>query len=689
MNEEQNIPQHFVEPVSDRSSEQLLKNEAKYKRLLLSLPVAVYTCDKKGMIEFYNDAAVTLWGRKPEIGKEIWCGSWKIFRPDGTLLPTDEYPMAWALKEGKKVTGTEIIIERPDGDRRNVLPYPEPIIDDTGNITGAINTLIDITAQKQTGFAQEDKPGKTVLKRTKELYQKKIDLIESEEQYHRMIDEVQDYAILMLDENGIIINWNKGVEKIKGYQSHEIIGKRFSVFYRKEDLDINLPDRLLKEARENGRALHEGWRVRKDGSLFWGGITITALHNNANEVIGYTKVTRDLTERKNTEEYLSAQAAELLRKNAALNAQKEFVELILDSSVDLIAVFDKELRYVSLNKQAIEVYKRNDLIGQKIHEVFPETIESGMYEDLLKALNGITIQNFSYKSNVLNRYFENYYIPLRNESQEIYGVLAIGHDNSAVLQAAEKVKIANAELEKKNKELERSNNSLEQFAYVSSHDLQEPLRKIQTFSDLILTRINEPTFKPDEYLKKINASANRMSLLINDLLNFSRLSKADELYETVNLENVLDRIRNDFELLINQKNAIIKASQLPTIQAIPIQMNQLFYNMISNALKFCENEPLLQITGTTLAKEIIWAHPQLDKERNYVHLNFRDNGIGFDPAYASQIFTIFQRLNSHQQYSGTGIGLAICKKIVDNHGGYITASSEIGKGASFDVYLPI
>jgi PAS domain S-box-containing protein len=690
MNDEQNIPEQPTEPISDNTEQRpLLENEVKHKQLLLSLPVAVYTCDNKGRLELYNDAAVELWGRKPEAGKDLWCGSWKIFRTDGSVLPLDECPMAIALKEGRKVTGTEIIIERPDGERRNILPHPEPIFDVEGNIIGAVNTLIDITAQRQTGFASEDKLEKMVMERTAALNKKTVDLTESEQRYHRMIDEVQDYAILMLDEKGTVVNWNKGVQKIKGYSTEEIVGKNFSVFYREEDRKSGLPEKLLKEARDNGRALHEGWRVRKDGTIFWGSVTITALHNDANDVIGYTKVTRDLTERKSAEEHLSSQAAELFRKNVELKSQKEFVEVILNSSVDLIAVFDKELRYVSLNKQAIDIYKRDDLVGKKIKDVFPKTVETGMYDDLLKALKGEMIQNVSYRSTILDRYFENYYIPLKNDHKEVYGVLAIAHDNSVLLEAAEKVKVANAELEQKNKELERSNDSLEQFAYVSSHDLQEPLRKIQTFSDLILTRINDPGFDSNQYLHKINISANRMSLLINDLLNFSRLNKSDELREKVNLDLVMDYIINDFELLIKQKDAVIRRSPLPTITAIPIQMNQLFYNLISNALKFSDEKPEIDITAEILLPEAVLALPQLDKEKNYLHLNIRDNGIGFEQTYATQIFTIFQRLNSPQKYSGTGIGLAICKKIVDNHGGYITASSEKGNGAAFDIYLPV
>lgn len=672
MKDDQKIPKPFNKSLSETTSDQSFsESEVKYKHYLQHSSIPFCVCDTQGIIQFFNNAAVELWGSTPQTGKDLWCGSWKFFHPDGHLLPADEWPTAIVLKEKKKISGTPLMLERPDGEKRNVMYFSDPIFDATGNITGATNTLIDTTQQKQ------------------ELTTRPSTLLSSEDRYHRMIDEVEDYAILMLDKDGTIINWNKGVQKIKGYTANEIIGKNFSVFYRETDRESGLPERLLNEAKQNGRALHEGWRVRKDGTFFWGSVAITALHNDQNDVIGYTKVTRDLTERKNAEEYLNAQAIELFRKNVELKSQKEFVEVILDSSVDLIAVLDTELRYVSLNNEAVKSLKRDDLIGQKITEVYPHIFESGMYNDLVNALKGDTIQNISYKSPLLNRHFENYYIPLKNDQQEVYGILVVSHDNSVLLEAAEKVKVINAELEQKNRELERSNDSLEQFAYVSSHDLQEPLRKIQTFSDLILTRINDPGFNPNEYLHKINSSANRMSLLINDLLNFSRLNKADELREKVDLEKVLDQIINDFELLITQKNAVIKTTPLPTIEAIPIQMNQLFYNMISNALKFSDSKPKLDITAAILTPEASENIPQLDNRKTYLHLNFKDNGIGFDQTYALQIFTIFQRLNNYQKYSGTGIGLAICKKIVDNHGGYISATSEPGKGASFDIYLPV
>jgi len=372
-----------------------------------------------------------------------------------------------------------------------------------------------------------------------------LELKSSEERYHKMIDEVQDYAIILLDEKGTILNWNKGAQKIKRYASSEIIGKNFSIFYLPEDQKINLPNQLIREAASSGKAIHEGWRVRKDGSHFWGSITITALHGEDNKIIGFSKVTRDLTEKKLSE--------------------------------------DKLLQYT-------------------------------------------------------------------------------------------------AELEAKNKELE-------QFAYVASHDLQEPLRKIQTFAEIVRKNMKDETLV-NKYFDKINTSAQRMAELIRSILSYSRLVKEAEEFTDVDLNVVISNVKIDFELLIEEKKAQVKSERLPIIKGSLLQLTQLFANLISNALKFTDNNPVILIKARTVKKEEIINPSPFLADGKFTEISFTDNGIGFDQQYENKIFTIFQRLHGKQEYAGTGIGLALCKKIVENHNGYITAKSEPGKGATFYVYLP-
>lgn len=256
----------------------------------------------------------------------------------------------------------------------------------------------------------------------------------------------------------------------------------------------------------------------------------------------------------------------------------------------------------------------------------------------------------------------------------------------------EEIVATNEELSEANVDLIRANTELEQFAYVASHDLQEPLRKIQLFSNIITQRhsgeIGEATLS---YIHKISNSANRMSYLIRDLLDYARLSANNDLVTSVDLNEILQSVLIDFEVVIQQKQAIVKAEQLPVIEAIRLQMNQLFYNLISNSLKFGKKGQKLElsITSEPLSQDELKLYPSLRSTNHYVRLVFADNGIGFSQQYAEQIFTVFQRLNDKSLYGGYGIGLALCRKVVENHGGIIHASGIENLGATFYVILPL
>lgn len=653
------------------------ESETQYRQLLQGLPAAVYTCDANGYVQLYNKAVVELWGKEPVPGKDLWCGPLKIYRSDGTPLPLEQCPMAVALKECRNIVGEEIIIERPDGRRLHVAPNPQPIFDTNGKLTGALNMLIDITEQKRfsdtlreseerfrsladqapiaiwmsdqngdctylntkwcetTGTRAEDgyKNGwasfihpddqegalrewgevrnqqkvydikfryrnaqqeyilthaygnprynsaghfvgyigvleditlqenvkttleKEVLKRTEDLLKKNEELRRSEERYHRMTSEVQDYAIILLSKDGIIENWNKGAESIKGYKAEEIIGNSFKVFYPQKDRESGLPEKILSEARENGRAIYEGWRVKKDGSTFWGSVVITALHDESNNIIGFTKVTRDLTERKKVE--------------------------------------------VKLKTNALQ-------------------------------------------------------------------------------------------LEEKNKELERINQELASFAYISSHDLQEPLRKIQTFISRILDLNDfQLSDRGKDYFDRIQSAAFRMQALINDLLTYSRTNTSDRVFEAVDVNTVLEDVKSELKEMIEEKGAVIESARLPRLNLIRFQFRQFLINILSNAIKFAKPgiSPHIVIQSALVNGNEIPGRIA-DERQQYHHLSFADNGIGFDPAYSAKIFEVFQRLHSRHEYSGTGIGLAICKKIAENHGGFMMAEGEVNKGATFHLYLP-
>lgn len=247
------------------------------------------------------------------------------------------------------------------------------------------------------------------------------------------------------------------------------------------------------------------------------------------------------------------------------------------------------------------------------------------------------------------------------------------------------------DLKDANAELVRSNQELEQFAFVTSHDLQEPLRKVRTFANLLADKNGQFLDEKGKlYLSKINASSARMSELISSLLNFSRLMNSENRFVDVNIEEVLVNVISDFELLIRQKDAVIEYEDLPVLQANPLQMNQLFYNLVINALKFTRKDiaPVIRVTWSRLDGTAAASQYGLSRDKIYCHLCLSDNGIGFEQQYAEKIFDIFQRLNDRTAYEGTGIGLALCRKIVSNHGGIIFAESTLNKGATFHIILP-
>jgi two-component system, chemotaxis family, CheB/CheR fusion protein len=254
---------------------------------------------------------------------------------------------------------------------------------------------------------------------------------------------------------------------------------------------------------------------------------------------------------------------------------------------------------------------------------------------------------------------------------------------------------ANKELEEKNNQFEKINKELESFSYVASHDLQEPLRKIQTFANRILDKEAENlSDKGKDYFKRMQSAAGRMQQLIQDLLSFSRINMAERNFESTDLNIIIEEVKTELKESMDEKHATIDATELCPANIIPFQFRQLMHNLLGNALKFSKAgiPPHIIIKskiekGNALTSEIKTL-PGFSSEKDYCHITVTDNGIGFDPQYKDQVFEVFQRLHGREEYSGTGIGLAIVKKIVENHSGMITVTSEPDKGAQFDIYIP-
>lgn len=253
-----------------------------------------------------------------------------------------------------------------------------------------------------------------------------------------------------------------------------------------------------------------------------------------------------------------------------------------------------------------------------------------------------------------------------------------------------RLKLYEHSLESKIKELNRSNAELEEFAYVASHDMQEPLRKLITFSERLNAKFADVLKDEGQlYLNRMVAATNNMRLLIDNLLDFSRVARTDEEFTPVDLNNIVQKIITDLDVSIEETQATINFEKLPLIEAQAPQMQQLFTNVLSNALKFRTPHVPPQITiHCTPVSGREADKLNLDRENKYFKIDVKDNGIGFEPEYAQRIFQIFQRLHGKAEYPGSGIGLAICKKIVDYHNGIIYASGQLNEGATITIILP-
>ena len=255
----------------------------------------------------------------------------------------------------------------------------------------------------------------------------------------------------------------------------------------------------------------------------------------------------------------------------------------------------------------------------------------------------------------------------------------------------EKVNLLNQQLMENILQLKATNEELDRFAYVASHDLQEPLRKIMIFGDRLANKYNEVLGDDaKEYLERMRKASERMQLLINNILDFSKFSAASQSFEQTNLNRLVEEVLSDLEIEIERKKAKITVDELPSISVIPGQFRQLMQNLISNSLKFCKRDvtPVISVSAERVAGAELPPSPSINPSEQYCRIHVEDNGIGFDEAYAEKIFVIFQRLHSNHLFEGTGIGLSICKKIVEKHNGIISATSIPEQGSRFSIVLP-
>ena len=390
-----------------------------------------------------------------------------------------------------------------------------------------VNRFISLTAIGVVAFL--------MTKFKTDIFAHQTELEKSRQRIQSMVAEVVDYAIILLDIEGNVESWNKGARNIKGYSEEEILGKNFRLFYDENDQNSGKPDRLINIARREGLVRDEGWRKRKNGSKFWGRVTITAIHDKEGKVTGFTKVTRDLT---------SQREAELRERQTAI-------------------------------------------------------------------------------------------------------------------------------IEAKNKELE-------QFTYLASHDLQSPLATVSNYAKLLDEEYHDQLDEDARtFLQFMLEAIERMRVMINDLLEYSRIGRHNQDQVWVDTGEIVNHAVANLAHIISESGATIDTEELPKVRAYKTELILLFQNLISNAIKF--------------RREGVDPYIRISAEDKSTHWRFAvyDNGIGIEEAYIDKIFDAFQRLHSKKQYAGTGIGLAHCQKILDLHGGRIWVESKLNEGSTFCFTIPI
>jgi PAS domain S-box-containing protein len=487
---------------------------------------------------------------------------------------------------------------------------------------------------------------------------KKIEeqLKESEERFRLLINDTKDYAIFMIDPAGFVKSWNKGAELIKGYTSEEISGKHISIFYTADEIERGEPEHNLKMAKENGRHETEGIRMRKNGATFWAEISITALYNPNGELKGFSKVTHDITARKKAEEKIKKTIGQLSQSQKMAHIGSWEWDITNNS----ISWSDELFRIYGLEpQQFIPSFGAANKFIHPDDKEYVEQITVSCYHEKKPFSVDHRITRMDGAIRIINEQAKT----TEDASGNIVKMYGTIYDITEQKQKE-------AEIKQKSEELLRSNQELEQFAYVASHDLQEPLRMVTSYVQLLEKRYKDKLDEDaNDFINFAVDGSNRMRTLINSLLEYSRVNRIKP-FELINTNFLLEEILQNLISQIEENKAVIKCDELPSIYGDPVLIGQLFQNLITNAIKFKgEKKPEIIISCKKTKNELLFL--------------VKDNGIGIPQEYAQKIFVIFQRLHNKEKYQGTGIGLAICKKIVERHGGKIWVESKINEGASF------
>lgn len=645
--------------------------------LFSNLPVAVYTCDCEGFIEYYNSAAVELWGQEPVIGTTRWSGAWKVFLPDGSSLAPGETPMARMLKGGSPLKNEEFVIQRPNGSVRTISANPSLVYDAEGKLIGGNNILVDITEMKTS----EEKQATLAA-----------------------IVESSDDAIISKRLDGTITSWNKAAERLFGYAESEAIGKHISVLIPPERLEEEQV--IIEKVSNNEKVDHfETIRMTKTGQRIPISLTVSPVLNAKGNIIGASKIVRDISRQKMSDDRLSR----YIKSLEVLNAVGKAISEDLDIEVILQKVTDATTQLTGA------------AFGAFFHNVVNHLGESYM----LFTLSGATKEAFEKfgmprNTDVFHPTFAGEYIvrvdditkdprygrnpphngqpeghlpvvsymavPVISKSGAVIGGLFFGHPEAArftqeheqlvsaiAVQAA--VALDNAKLYEEIKVL---NAKKDEFIGLASHELKTPVTSISGYLQII-----EQAFKKENrdnaFVTKARAQLNKLTALVADLLDVSKIQtgKLPLSNTSFDLHHLLQEVTEVMQLNHSQYEVVLDCKPGKIMMVADHQrIEQVLINLISNAIKYSPKANRVIVRATA--------------SKDKVKVSVQDFGIGIEQEQHDRIFSRFYRVeNLASHMSGLGIGLYISQEIIKRHGGELTVQSTVGKGSTFLFEIPL
>ncbi|HYF00577.1 MAG TPA: PAS domain S-box protein [Planctomycetota bacterium] len=620
-------------------AEAVERSEEAFRLLVQSVQdYAIYMLDRRGNVASWNAGAERIKGYSAnEIIGEHYS---RFFTPEDIAAGRPEENLRIAAEQGHyEGEGWRL---RKDGARFWASVTLTPLRDEQGRLRGFAKVTRDMSARK----------------RTEEL------LRQSEERSRQLLEGIRDYAVYMLDPDGRVASWNPGAERVKGFRADEVLGRHVSLFYTVEDVSAGKPEKDLQEAVEKGVYAGEGWRVRRDGSIYWADVTINTIRDVSGALRGFAKVTRDVTGHRKAQEELR-------------RAEERFRLLVDGIREYALFMLDPTGRIVSWNPGAerLKGYKAEEAIGLH-HGIFypPEDRSAGKPRRLLEtAVSEGQARDEGWR--------------VRKDGSRFWADVLITalYDAGGLLRGFSKVTRDLTERRRREEDIRRLNADLQErvtdlnaFASTVAHDVASPMRAVGHYAELVLdeygSRIPE---EGRQYLRRIVGAAGHMRRLVDDLLTYSRLGHEQVRPVPVDVEALLEEILLEMAHVLGESKAQVRLEKpLPKVQAHPVLLRQALTNLISNAVKFAQPGSPPSVVVRAEVRD------------GPVRILVEDNGIGIGPEDVERVFRPFERLESAKGFPGTGLGLAIVRRSVERMDGKVGLEPAPGGGTRFWIELP-